>query len=136
MNPLSTGQDVGYTTAAGYSNYNGLQVDFRQKQWHGMQFDVNYTWSHTLGINTQNSWTGVFNQFSLRNLQAELRPLPFDIRHSRSRQRHLRSAVWRRQAVPESERFVDQVVGGWSIGTVVTLQTGEPFQLLASTVSK
>ena len=55
----------GLTTAAGYSNYNGLQIfNFRQKQWHGMQFDVNYTWSHTLGINSQNSWTGVFNQFS------------------------------------------------------------------------
>ncbi len=82
MNPLNSGQDVGLTTAAGYSNYNGLQIDFRQKQWHGMQFDANYTWSHTLGINTQNSWTGVFNQFSLRNLRQSYGPLPFDIRNS------------------------------------------------------
>ena len=31
------------TRAEGYSNYNGLQVDFRQRAWHGLQFDANYT---------------------------------------------------------------------------------------------
>jgi hypothetical protein len=130
MNPLNSGQDVGLTTAAGYSNYNGLQLDFRQKSWHGMQFDVNYTWSHTLGINTQNSWTGVFNQFSLRNLRQSYGPLPFDIRNSfhangtydlpfGSGKQFLNQAGW-----------TDKVVGGWSVGTIITLQSGEPFQVL------
>ncbi len=130
MNPLNSGQDVGLTTAAGYSNYNGLQLDFRQKSWHGMQFDVNYTWSHTLGINTQNSWTGVFNQFSLRNLRQSYGPLPFDIRNSfhangtydlpfGSGKHFLNQAGW-----------TDKVVGGWSVGTIITLQSGEPFQVL------
>ena len=35
-----------YLVNAGYGNYHALQVDFRQKSWHGMQFDANYTWSH------------------------------------------------------------------------------------------
>jgi hypothetical protein len=130
MNPLNSGQDVGLTTASGYSNYNGLQLDFRQKSWHGMQFDVNYTWSHTLGINTQNSWTGVFNQFSLRNLRQSYGPLPFDIRNSfhangtydlpfGSGKHYLNQTGW-----------TDKVVGGWSVGTIITLQSGEPFQIL------
>jgi len=121
---------VGLTTASGYSNYNGLQLDFRQKSWHGMQFDVNYTWSHTLGINTQNSWTGVFNQFSLRNLRQSYGPLPFDIRNSfhangtydlpfGSGKHYLNQTGW-----------TDKVVGGWSVGTIITLQSGEPFQIL------
>lgn len=132
MNPLNTGQDVGYTTAAGYSNYNGLQVDFRQKQWHGMQFDVNYTWSHTLGINTQNSWTGVFNQFSLRNLRQSYGPLPFDIRHSVHANGTYDLPFGLGKAYLNQNHLLDRVVGGWSVGTVLTLQSGEPFELLGS----
>jgi hypothetical protein len=130
MNPLNTGQDVGLTTSAGYSNYNGLQVDFRQKQWHGMQFDANYTWSHTLGINTQNSWTGVFNQFSLRNLRQSYGPLPFDIRNSFHVNGTYDLPFGAGQHFLNQTGLVDKLVGGWSVGTIVTLQSGEPFQLL------
>jgi hypothetical protein len=130
MNPLNSGQDVGLTTAAGYSNYNGLQIDFRQKQWHGMQFDANYTWSHTLGINTQNSWTGVFNQFSLRNLRQSYGPLPFDIRNSFHANGTYDLPFGSGKHYLNQTGLVDKVVGGWSIGTIVTLQSGEPFQLL------
>ena len=130
MNPLNSGQDVGLTTAAGYSNYNGLQIDFRQKQWHGMQFDANYTWSHTLGINTQNSWTGVFNQFSLRNLRQSYGPLPFDIRNSLHVNGTYDLPFGSGQHFMNQTGWVDRLVGGWSVGTIVTLQTGEPFQLL------
>jgi hypothetical protein len=132
MNPLNTGQDVGYTTAAGYSNYNGLQIDFRQKQWHGMQFDVNYTWSHTLGINTQNSWTGVFNQFTLRNLRESYAPLPFDIRHSIHANGTYDLPFGTGKAYLNQNGLLNRVVGGWSVGTVVTLQTGEPYEVLGS----
>ena len=130
MNPLNTGQDVGLTTAAGYSNYNGLQIDFRQKQWHGMQFDVNYTWSHTLGINSQNSWTGVFNQFSLRNLRQSYGPLPFDIRNSFHANGTYDLPFGSGKQFANQTGWVDKLVGGWSVGTIVTWQSGEPFQLL------
>jgi len=40
-NPYSAGQPVFYMDAIGYSNYNALQVDYRQKPWHGLQFDAN-----------------------------------------------------------------------------------------------
>jgi hypothetical protein len=132
MNPLNTGQDVGLTTAAGYSNYNGLQIDFRQKQWHGMQFDANYTWSHTLGINSQNSWTGVFNQFSLRDLRQSYGPTPFDIHNSfhASGTYDLPFGAGKRFA--NEGGWKDKLVGGWSIGTILTLQSGQPFQLLGT----
>jgi len=132
MNPLESGQDVGFTTQAGYSNYNGLQVDFRQKQWHGMQFDVNYTWSHTLGINTQNSWTGVFNQFSLRNLRQSYGPLPFDIRNSLHANGTYDLPFGVGKQFLNQSGVVDKIVGGWSLGTIVSLQSGEPFQLTSA----
>jgi len=132
MNPYQSGQDVGLTTQAGYSNYNGLQVDFRQKQWHGMQFDVNYTWSHTLGINTQNSWTGVFNQFSLRNLRQSYGPLPFDIRNSLHANGTYDLPFGVGKQFLNQSGVVDHIVGGWSLGTIVSLQSGEPFQLTSA----
>lgn len=132
MNPYEGGQDVGFTTQAGYSNYNGLQVDFRQKQWHGMQFDVNYTWSHTLGINTQNSWTGVFNQFTARNERLSYGPLPFDIRHSVHANGTYDLPFGAGKAYLNQNNVLDRVVGGWSLGTIVSLQSGEPFQLLSA----
>ncbi len=39
----------------GFSNYNAMQVDFRQNPTHGMQFDVNYTFSKGLGTTVQGS---------------------------------------------------------------------------------
>ena len=40
-NPYSQNIGSSYTVAEGYSNYNALQVDFRQRAWHGLQFDAN-----------------------------------------------------------------------------------------------
>ncbi|MGH9772023.1 MAG: carboxypeptidase regulatory-like domain-containing protein, partial [Candidatus Acidiferrales bacterium] len=87
-NPFSPGTSLGYqgTPASlmdspGYSNYNALQVDFRQRPWHGIEFDANYTWSHTLGIETPNSWTASFPNYTLRNLHLAYGPALFDHRH-------------------------------------------------------
>ncbi len=50
-NPYAGGSSTGELYSEGYSNYNGLQVDLRQGAWHGLQYDANYTWSKTLGVN-------------------------------------------------------------------------------------
>jgi hypothetical protein len=41
-NPYAAGTGVGYLTAAGYSNYNSMQIEFRQQNWHGMELNANY----------------------------------------------------------------------------------------------
>ena len=86
--------------------------------------------AHTLGINTQNSWTGVFNQFSLRNLRQSYGPLPFDIRNSFHVNGTYDLPFGSGQHFLNQTGWVDRLVGGWSVGTIVTLQSGEPFQLL------
>src|ERR1039457_2548005 len=80
-NPYSQGIGSSYTVAEGYSNYNALQVDFRQRAWHGLQFDANYTWSHTLGVATQNNWQGQGAVFTLRNMRLSYGPTLYDLRH-------------------------------------------------------
>ncbi|HWG60056.1 MAG TPA: carboxypeptidase-like regulatory domain-containing protein [Candidatus Acidoferrales bacterium] len=129
-NPLTSGQDTGYMMAGGYSTYNGLQVDFRQKQWHGMQFDVNYTWSHTLGIwSPPSQWTGQFNQFSLRDLRMSYSPVAYDIRHAMHASGTYDLPFGTGKRYLNQSSVLSRIVGGWTLGTIFTFQTGSPFQV-------
>ena len=130
-NPYAQG--AGFATsllvAEGYSNYNGLQVDFRQRPWHGVQFDANYTWSHTLGISTPNNWQGQVNEFTLRNMRLGYGPTLFDIRHAMNLSGSFDLPFGRGRSFLNENGALDKLVGGWTIGTIFTFQTGTPFLL-------
>ena len=84
--------------ATGYSNYHSLQVEMRQQAWHGLQYNLNYTWAHTLGyqVNTNGSsaggygcayygyagWCGWPGTLTLRNRRLAYGPAQYDIRHA------------------------------------------------------
>jgi hypothetical protein len=122
-----------YTVAEGYSNYNALQVDFRQRSWHGLQFDSNYTWSHTLGVASQNNWLGQGAVFTLRDMRLTYGPTLFDLRHVV----HINGAYdlpfGKGKQFASRNGALDRVVGGWTIGTIFTFQTGAPSLLFGGT---
>lgn len=124
--PNATGQLV----AAGYSNYNALQVDLRQNSWHGLQYDANYTWSHSLGVDSNNQWTGAFNAFTLRNLARSYGPTLFDLRHVFHGNGTYDLPFGSGRQFLNHSRIADATLGGWTVGTIVTYQTGEPVQLM------
>jgi hypothetical protein len=121
VNPYNAGGPVGYLTSAGYSNYNGLQLEFRQKQWHGMQFNANYTWSKNLAM-TQ--------QYTLRNLRLAYGPNTTDRRNVMNAYGTYDLPFGKGRPFLNSDGLLDRVVGGWTIGTVVTYTSGFPFQLV------
>jgi len=95
-----------------------------------MQFDANYTWSHTLGVEPNNNWTGSTSQFTMRNLRLNYGPSLFDIRQV------LHVSGTYDLPLGNGKRFlntanpiVDRIVGGWTVGTIITYQTGTPFAL-------
>jgi hypothetical protein len=130
-NPYAQGAGFATTEliAEGSSNYNGLQLDFRQRQWHGLQFDANYTWSHTLGISSPNNWQGESNIFTLRDMQLSYGPTLFDIRHSINVNGSYDLPFGRGKEYLNNSAVLDKVVGGWTIGTILGFQTGAPFLL-------
>lgn len=128
-NPFAQGVGLSQLVAKGYSNYNALQVDFRQQTWHGLQFDANYTWSHTLGLSTQNNWQGAVNVFTLRNLRMAYAPTLFDIRHSVHINGTYDLPFGKGKQFANKGGVVDRVVGGWTLGSIFTYQTGNPFLL-------
>lgn len=130
-NPIGAGQDgagiTNYMTDGGYGNYNGLQIDFRQHDWHGMQFDMNYTWSHSLGQQPDNQWLGSTNQFTMRNLRLSYGPTLFDVRHVVHASGSYDLPFGNGRHFLNRSGAVDKIVGGWNVGTIVTYQTGSPF---------
>jgi hypothetical protein len=137
-NPLAasfSGVTQSFMVAGGYGNYHALQVDFRQKTWHGMQFDANYTWSHTLGLQPDGNqgagatWLGTVNEFSIRNLKANYGPTSFDLRHVVHVSGTFDLPVGKGKALLNRGGVLDKIVGGWTVGNIVTVETGFPFQL-------
>ena len=136
-NPYAVGSDpsgggnvVNYMTDAGYSNYHGLQVDFRERAWHGITVDTNYTWSHTLGVSTPNDWTGAYPSFTLRNLRESYGPTLYDLRHVVHVNGTVDLPFGKGRALLNQGGVLDKIVGGWTIGTIMTYQTGYPFRVL------
>ncbi len=135
-NPFEPGTGLNYQgfpataiEAAGYSNYNALQVDFRQRPWHGIQFDANYTWSHTLGIQTPNSWTSSFPNYTLRDLRLSYGPTLYDLRHVVHFNTTVDLPFGKGREWMNRGGILNAVLGGWTVGDIFTFQTGAPFAL-------
>ena len=119
-NPYNAGSGVGYLTSAGYSNYNGLQIEFRQKSFHGMQFSGNYTWSKNLAL-TQ--------QYTLRNLRLAYGPGSADRRHVVHGYGTYDLPFGKGRPFLNNNSWLNRAVGGFTLGTIVTFNSGAPFQL-------
>lgn len=128
-NPFAAGSSTGAMVAAGYSNYHGLQVDLRQGSWKGLQFDANYTWSHSLGVASPNDWTGALTVFSLRNFRQGYGPSRYDLTHVTHISGTYDLPIGRGHAILGNSVVADKVLGGITVGTIVTFQTGAPFML-------
>lgn len=130
-NPFKTGETnpVSYLDSVGYLTYHGAQIDFRQQRWHGLQFNANYTWSKNLGTEPGTNWEGQFAQFDLRNLRSSYMPTGFDRRHVFHFSPVYELPFGEGRAFANQAGIVDKIVGGWTLSSIVTLQTGTPFRL-------
>jgi hypothetical protein len=113
----------------GFSNYHGLQMEFRQRNWHGMTLNANYTLSKTTGISTQGGdFQAAYNQFTNRDFEMAYAPALTDRRHVV----HVSGTYdlpfgngkrWLQDGV------LEKIAGGWTVSTIVTFQSGRPFRI-------
>jgi Carboxypeptidase regulatory-like domain len=101
-----------------HSNYNGLQITATQRVWHGLNFLAGYTWSHSIDDATNNRAVQPQNSFA-PNL--ERGSSDFDIRN--------RFTLALTYALP-SMRTKWQLLEGWQINSIVTLQGATPYSVL------
>ena len=115
------------------SHYNGLQLTAMKRLGHGLQGQVNYTWSRCMDTISN----GGFLQFSaggiLSPLPGELArdygPCDYDIRHNLNAQ-----YVYQRP-VKVRNRLLAQALNGWQISGTVFWHSGVPFSVLSTPYS-
>jgi Carboxypeptidase regulatory-like domain/TonB dependent receptor len=98
------------------SNYNGLQATVQQRTSHGLSFLASYTYSHSIDGDSYN--IGQFLPQDSTNPAAEYASSDFDIKH-----RFTFSFTY---AIP-GKKSPGQLLEGWELNSVVTLQTGQPW---------
>jgi hypothetical protein len=121
-----------YYTNKGFSSYHGLLVTLHKNTSYGLQFDLNYTWSHSidnfsLEANGQSNFLGEFICDATRPRECRgnsdfdlaqvfngnfIYSLPF----GRGKSYGATIPLW-----------LDEMAGGWEISGVPTWQTGTPY---------
>ena len=131
------------TSANGYignyasSNYNALLFTVRKRISQGLQFDFNYTFSHSIDnmsevTNNYVTYTGTGQGLvcDLTDLRACRASSSFDTRHVISANYVYDLPFGRgRQHMTDAPRWLDALVGGWTWSGIITWRTGYPFQV-------
>ena len=118
--------------ANGNSSYNALQMDLSRRLVQGLQFRVNYTWSKNLDINSGVSGSQAQNQvaspMNTYDLRRDWGPASLNATHQANGNLTYELPIgagkpWLNGVSGVTEKFV----GGWQLNSIVTLQSGLPF---------
>lgn len=128
LNPFVAGR-MGYVDDTGWNSYHGLQVELRQRLSRGLNWSTNYTWSKSLtNLSVDNANQGL-DFTTLRDGGLDKRLSPFDSRHVIQTSGTYDLPVGRGRWLATNNRFLEGVVGGWTVGSIFVFQTGQPIQL-------
>jgi Carboxypeptidase regulatory-like domain len=133
LNPYAIGANnnarLNFVDNGGWSSYNGLQIQFRQRFSQSLNWTTNYTWSKSLTnltVDTQNQGR---DYLTLRDPGLNRRLSPFDIGHVIQSFGTYDLPIGRGRWLSVDNRFLNGVVGGWTLGSVFVFHTGTPIQL-------
>ncbi len=113
-------------TNDGYSRYNALQVTYRQRDWHGLNTTVNFTWSNCIDTNSVNRGGGstVPIEENPYNPSSNQGPCDTDVRLNFNT-----GVVYEFPRLRAAGRLGE----GWQIGSVASVVGGRPWTPLLST---
>jgi len=128
LNPFVAGR-MNYVDNTGWTSYNGLQLQFRQRVSHSLNLNANYTWSKSLTDLSVDTANQGLDFTTLRNFKLDKRVSPFDIRHVIQVAGTYDLPLGRGRWLPWDNRVLDGVIGGWTVGSIFVFHTGQPIQL-------
>lgn len=118
-----------YYTNKGFSNYHGLLVTVHKNPGHGIQFDLNYTWSHAIDNVSLIANSGAIGGYGF--VCDALRPRlcrgnsDFDVTHYLNG-----NFIWElpfgrgRDFAATMPRWADEIIGGWDLSGLPSFHTG------------
>jgi carboxypeptidase family protein len=129
-NPYASSQGAFLVDDQSYTRYHALQVELRKRYSGGTQVNVNYTLAKNTGDIWADNATQEVNYRTLRDRSLDNGVLPFDVRHVLQTygtydlpfgtQRHFKLG---------SNPVINAIVGDWTLGGILTAQSGTPFRL-------
>jgi hypothetical protein len=137
--PQFDGNFEGLPLLEGSSWYNSMQVRFQKRTTHHVSFEGSYTVSKNTDTSSagRNAFVGTYNNGNPQQLDR------LNLEHSISANdapQRLAGAVVVELPVGRNNwiggnmnRALDAVIGGWSLSTLVTEQSGQPMAILMST---
>ena len=119
-------------------NYNALQATFRQRAWHGLQYTLNYTYSHAFtnstgfyGVPSISAASAYAENFY--NNHAEYGPVGQDVRNNLNWNLVYDLPIGRGRQFGANMPFIlDEIVGGWKVAMTGIEYSGFPVNLVAN----
>ncbi|HEY2117707.1 MAG TPA: TonB-dependent receptor [Candidatus Acidoferrum sp.] len=136
--PQFNGTFQGLPKFGANSWYNSLQVRFQKHEGKYLSFEGNYTFSKSqdnssAGFNAFVGGLNLGNPQQLDRLRNEYSVSANDATHRFVVAAVLQVPVGRGRWIgSDMNRFLDGVLGGWSINTIITLQSGQPLPIAIS----
>jgi hypothetical protein len=129
VNPYAAGNNLNLVDDSSYTRYNGLQLQLRRRFDAGLSVTANYTFSKATTDLWADNATNAANYHTLRNKSLDDGPSPFDIRHVFQSYLTYDLPFGGDHALRSGNSFVNAVIGGWQVGGIISLQSGNPFRL-------
>ncbi|HVO61796.1 MAG TPA: TonB-dependent receptor [Terriglobales bacterium] len=133
--PQFDGSFQGLPVLGAESFYNALQVRFQKRQSHYISFEGGYTFSKATDNSSsgRNAWVNGLafdNIQELDNYKAEHSISANDSTHRLAMGIVADTPIGRGRWIgKDMNRFLDAAVGGWTISTFLTLQSGQPINI-------
>jgi len=109
------------------ANYNAFQAKFESRNWHGLNTLISYSWSKCIDSGSLQGGT------TLLLLSSNRGPCDYDLPQSFTGSVNYPLPFGKgRQFASNAPGFVNQIIGGWEIASIVTLRSGQPFTPLIS----
>jgi hypothetical protein len=142
-NPSQNGEGatVGGTQSNGTMMYNSLQAVLQKEMSHGLQYQVSYTYSKCMSDNSgyYGAWNGAISASpywqNVYDKKAEWAPCYYDATHNISAYAIYDLPFGRGKALGHNmNKVFDAVVGGWSVASVHTYESGTPLGVTSNTL--
>ena len=115
---------IGQLNSGASSSYNSLQLQIQRRFSRGLTFQTAYTYGRAIDEVLTSAAFATVTQNGLQNpnnRSAERGRGDFDIQ-----QRLVGSFLYE---IPSPQGFIRNVIGGWELGSIITLQEGRPFHV-------
>jgi Carboxypeptidase regulatory-like domain len=120
----------------GTANYNAMQMTLKHRMSHGVQFDLNYTFSKSIDLSSDSERVGTFGGIGGNQVLNAWSPYQFRA-VSDFDATHQFNANWivdlpfgrGRTIAHDTNRLVDAIIGGWQLSGLFRMTSGFPISV-------